>query len=159
MYVECPTEYEAFDRWSIFLAGGITGCPDWQADARAMLEESGLDLDILNPRRRVFQTSDQDLAVDQIIWEHQHLRKASAILFWFPKDTLCPIVLYELGAWSMTKKPIFVGCEPGYQRTVDVVTQTQLVQPVVMVVDNLSTLVQQVVQHMRWVGRLSPTER
>ncbi|CED92441.1 hypothetical protein [Actinomyces succiniciruminis] len=37
----------------IFLAGGITGCPDWQADAIQMLTELGPDnLVIANPRRQ-----------------------------------------------------------------------------------------------------------
>jgi hypothetical protein len=156
MYVECPTEYEAFDRLSIFLAGGITGCPDWQADARVMLEGSGLGLDILNPRRQNFPT-DPGIADEQIAWEHRHLRKARAILFWFPKETLCPITLYELGAWSVAHpwKPLFVGCEPGYQRTVDVVIQTRLVRPDVEVVDNLPALVQRAVNYMQRMDRLN----
>lgn len=143
MYVECPTEYEALDRRSIFLAGGITGCPDWQADARVMLEGSGLDLDILNPRRQNFPTG-PGVADDQIAWEYRHLRKAQSILFWFPKETLCPITLYELGAWGITNKPIFIGCDPGYQRTVDVVIQTRFARPDVVVVDNLPDLIRNV---------------
>lgn len=147
MYVEAPFEYEALDRPSIFLAGGITGCPDWQADVRSMLEESGVDLDILSPRRANFPIHDPGAAEAQIAWEYRHLRKASSILFWFPKDTLCPIVLYELGAWSMTNKPIFVGVEPGYQRTQDVVIQTRLARPEVVVTDNLAGLTHSVIRH------------
>ena len=146
MYIECPTECDALDRRSIFLAGGITGCPDWQADARVMLEGSGLDLDILNPRRRTFPTG-PGVADDQIAWEYRHLRKASAILFWFPKETLCPITLYELGAWSITNKPIFIGCDPSYQRTVDVVIQTQFARPDVTVTDNITDLIRTVKNH------------
>ena len=38
---------------------------------------------------------------------HDALRDVHAISFWFPKETICPIVLYELGAWSMTNKTYF----------------------------------------------------
>lgn len=35
-YTEAPTPYNGRGP-SVFLAGGITGCPDWQAVARAAL--------------------------------------------------------------------------------------------------------------------------
>ena len=34
----------------LFLAGGITNCPDWQADALALL--SNQDITVANPRRK-----------------------------------------------------------------------------------------------------------
>ena len=37
---------------SIFLAGGITNCPDWQLPMKMMLRKT--DLTILNPRRRIY---------------------------------------------------------------------------------------------------------
>jgi hypothetical protein len=49
-------------------------------------------------------------------WEHDHLRRSKAIMFWFPSETLCPITLYELGAWTIlarqTGTKLFVGAEP-----------------------------------------------
>lgn len=140
-YFEAPQEYTT-ERKSIFLAGGITGCPDWQQEVTQALED--LDVAFLNPRRKSFPIDDPTAAEGQIKWEFGHLRKATAILFWFPKDTLCPIVLYELGAWSMTNKPIFVGVEPGYQREPDVVIQTGLVRPTIQVVHSLSALCTQI---------------
>jgi hypothetical protein len=140
-YIEAPDTYDGSGK-SIFLAGGITGCPDWQADVVKLLEDSLLTL--FNPRRANFSIHDPSASEFQSKWEHDHLRKVSSILFWFPSETLCPIVLYELGAWSMTDKPIFVGVHPEYQRRRDVELQTKLVRPAVKVVYSIQNLVQQV---------------
>ena len=128
---------------SIFLGGGITGCPDWQTWFlhTQVFETSGV---FFNPRRADFPIGDPNAALAQVRWEFDHLRKATAVLFWFPKETLCPIVLYELGAWSMTEKPLFVGVDPDYQRKQDVEIQTRLVRPDVSVVYDLGTLGQMV---------------
>lgn len=150
-YVEAPQEWTGavtYTAWpepegrrpmkSVFLAGGITGCPDWQREMRGLLCESGLA--ILNPRRRDFPIGDPDAARKQIEWEHRHLRKADLILFWFCAATLNPIVLYELGAWSMTRKPIAIGIEPGYARSQDVIIQTGLTRPDVLIHSSLRDL-------------------
>ena len=54
------------------------------------------------------------------------------------------IVLYELGAWSMTMKPIFVGVDPEYIRRADVEVQTGLARPEVLVVHSLEALAGQI---------------
>lgn len=136
-YLEAPESHVGGK--ALFLAGGITGCPDWQTDVVRMLSDTSLI--VFNPRRKDFPIHDPNAAEAQIRWEHQHLRRADAVLFWFPCETLCPIVLYELGAWSMTKKPIFVGCHPQYQRKQDVIIQTSLERPEVLVHDSLHNLV------------------
>lgn len=123
------------------MAGGITGCPDWQHTLGKLLENSSLVL--LNPRRASFQPG-PNAAQEQIVWEYTHLRKATAISFWFPEEAPCPIALYELGAWSMTKKPLFVGVHPGYQRHLDVQVQTALARPDVQVVESLEDLASQI---------------
>ena len=143
--VEAPA---VFDRsgLSIFLAGGITGCPDWQADLVGLL---GPQLEhratLLNPRRSSFDASQPGVAREQIEWEFHHLRWADVILFWFPKETLCPISLYELGAWSMTGKPLFVGVHPDYARKLDIEIQTQLERPEIRLACSLAELASQVV--------------
>jgi hypothetical protein len=137
-YIEALTEYERSSEVSLFLCGGITGCPDWQRDVVARLAHT--DLAILNPRRAAFPINDPSAAESQIEWEFRHLRKATALLFWFPCESLCPITLYELGAWSMTAKPLFVGTHPDYPRRRDVVVQTRLVRPEVPVADSLGEL-------------------
>ena len=142
-YIECPSP-EPIDpnEKSLFLAGGITNCPNWQLEVVNMLEET--DWTIINPRRANFDLSNMQLLEPQIEWEHQRLLQARAILFWFPAQTLCPITLYELGAWSMTNKPLFVGTHREYQRKYDVEIQTRLVRPEITIQDSLEKLVLQI---------------
>ena len=142
-YIECPSP-EPIDpnEKSLFLAGGITNCPNWQLEVVKMLKDS--DWTIINPRRANFDVGNNQLLEPQIEWEHQRLLQARAILFWFPAQTLCPITLYELGAWSMTNKPLFVGTYPEYQRQHDVKIQTRLVRPEITIQDSLEKLVLQI---------------
>lgn len=146
LYVEALQEYEPTGLPSLFLGGGITDCPDWQQEMVSLLRD--LPLALLNPRRPHFPIGDPGAAVQQIEWEFRHLRKATAVLFWFPCETLCPIALYELGAWSMTDKPLFVGTHPAYGRRVDVEVQTRLTRPGVAVRADLKRLADDV---RRWV--------
>src|SRR5262245_29154008 len=140
-YVEAPAEFTGRGP-SLFLAGGITGCPDWQREAMTALAD--LPVTLLNPRRPTFPIDDPAAGPAQVEWEHRHLRRASAILFWFTQETLCPIALYELGAWSMTDRPLFVGVHPQYARRADVEIQTRLARPDVQVVLTLGELFGQV---------------
>jgi len=137
IYVEAPNTVVS-DKKSIFFAGGITGCPDWQKELLEKIKD--LDLIVYNPRRKNFPIDDPSASQVQIKWEFDHLRKASMISFWFCKETMCPIVLYELGAWSMTPIPIIIGIEPGYERKQDVEIQTKLVRPDVKIVSSLNEL-------------------
>ena len=139
IYCEAQTRYEGTDP-AVFLAGGITGCPDWQAEARRELD--ALPIAILNPRMADFPIHDPGAAPAQIAWEFEHLRRADVVLFWFPDSgpVVQPIVLYELGAHAAAGKPIAVGCDPGYARRVDVVLQLGHVRPEVVVRDTLGAV-------------------
>jgi hypothetical protein len=140
--VEAPSRLQSAEP-SLFLAGGISDCPNWQLSVCNQLRDTQLTL--LNPRRENFPMGNPDAAMEQIEWEHRHLASATAILFWFPSATLCPISLYELGAWSMQKrKPLFIGTDPEYARKQDVVIQTRLARPDVRVMDTLEDLVAEV---------------
>jgi hypothetical protein len=140
-------------RLSVFLAGGISNCPDWQSEVMRHVGTKCEKLFVLNPRRTSWDTTDVAAAGKQIQWEFDHLRRASAILFWFPEETLCPITLFELGQWSalaaVSGKKIFVGTHPGYKRRLDVEIQLRLVLPSVAVVDNLEALSGQVIAWYR----------
>ena len=142
IYIEAVEQLGPIRGKSVFLAGGITGCPGWQQEMRSLLQDT--DLVLLNPRRAHFPIGDPSAAKEQIAWEWNHLRHANGILFWFPCETLCPITLYELGAWSMTSKPIFVGVHPDYKRRQDVEIQTQLSRPNVVITYSLEDLARQV---------------
>jgi hypothetical protein len=155
-YIEAPSTYDEgkSDDIKIFLAGGISGTPDWQAEMVELLGEQDNNLVLLNPRRKNFPIHDPSAAEAQIKWEHDQLRLADAILFWFPKETLCPIVLYELGAWSMTDKHLFVGVHPDYRRRQDVEIQTRLARQAIRIVYTLQELAQKVYAY-RLTARLT----
>jgi hypothetical protein len=141
-YVEAPDEYDGPGP-SLFLAGGITGTFDWQAEVTKRLAR--LPLVILNPRRRNFPIDDPAAAKGQIAWEFRHLRRATAVLFWFPPETLCPIALFELGGRTMVPaQPLFVGTHPTYARRADVEIQLRLARPEVRVVSDVAELACQV---------------
>ncbi len=81
--VKATEEFEQQGRrfWrTLFLGGGISNCPDWQTEMESKL--TGLPLVLFNPRRDAFDMSDPSVSVQQIEWEHRHLRKSSMILFW-----------------------------------------------------------------------------
>src|SRR3954469_3551854 len=128
-YIEAPAELPASEERCpvLFLAGGITGCGNWQQRVAEELSDSGIV--ILNPRRRNFPMDDPSAAEAQIGWEFRHLRRATARLFWFPPQTLCPIALYELGAWAGRPGTLFVGTDPAYARRTDVILQLRLARP------------------------------
>jgi len=127
---------------ALFLAGGITNCADWQQDVVKLLSDYAVT--ILNPRRANYPHNDPNATEAQIKWEFEHLDKADILMFWFAPETLCPITLFEYGKWLVTEKPIFVGCDPKYARRDDIIIQTKLEYPnmvihnsIVDVVDNI----------------------
>ena len=135
-YIECPNEYFGIKQ-KLFLAGGITNCSDWQSEICELLKDT--DFAVFNPRRTNFNKAD---AEQQIVWEHKYRLECDLVLFWFCKETLCPIALLELGyALGDKSQPIFVGIEPGYVRRYDVELQTQLSLPKTPVVYSLRDLV------------------
>lgn len=136
-YIEAPAEYLGSER-GLFLAGGITGCLDWQSELTDLLQNE--EIVLLNPRRTNFPIHDKNAAKEQIEWEHTYLQKADAVSFWFPKETLCPITLYELGVQVMKHKPLFIGVHPEYERRVDVEIQTKLERPELEIVYDLNSL-------------------
>lgn len=150
VYVEAPTVYTG-DLPAVFLAGGITGCRDWQAQAYDQLAD--MPVAVLNPRRAHFPIDDPAAAGGQIAWEFEHLRRADVVLFWFPaSDTVQPIALYELGAHAASGKLIAVGVDAGYPRRIDVMLQLGHVRPEVKVWGSLVATVaeaRRLVAHVR----------
>jgi len=125
--VVAPDRPVSAPRPGIFLAGGISGVRDWQRDAIEHLRP--IWPAIYNPRRVVFPMGDEAAGVQQIRWEFDQLALAEAILFWFSFETTQPIVLYELGRWAASDKPLAVGADPRYERRFDVVHQLGLARP------------------------------
>ena len=130
------------ERNIVFLAGGISNCPDWQYPVSSNISNSCKDLLIINPRRDNWNMDSQAKeSIDQIKWEHFYLSKSDHILFWFPEETLCPITLFELGAALHSNSKIMIGAHPNYQRRLDVEIQTSLVRPEIKVYKDLRRMV------------------
>lgn len=133
--IEAPNSHP--EKADLFLGGGISNCPDWQSDIIKLLADTpGI---ALNPRRTGEFT--EDIADEQITWEYYALRSVDTVLFWFPKETLCPITLLELGVF--TQRPnthLVVGTHPEYARRFDVLKQLELARPEVRVQDSIEGL-------------------
>ena len=144
--VTAPEKYVGRSERRVFLAGGITGAPEWQAEMANMLAET--DLVVFNPRRQGFDVRTKDINLEQIEWEFRHLRMADGILFWFPYPAQCMISLYELGVWSERSKfvdrKLFIGVDPRYIRREDVEIQMSLSRPDLKIVYSLVDLASQV---------------
>jgi hypothetical protein len=135
-------------RICLFLAGGITNCPNWQQDVICQFEH--VDIDIFNPRRKEFNINDSSISRVQIEWEYHLLNYADAILFWFCKETVQPIVLFELGSYLRSYKQLFVGVDPLYSRAQDVDIQSKLVRPDLRIQNTISDLCCYV---LNWIKR------
>lgn len=125
--IVCPSPAAATTP-AVFLAGGITGCRDWQTEAIDLLPDN---VTAYNPRRPNFPIGDPEAAPQQVDWEYDHLTAADVILFWFPESVVAqPIALLEYGAWALWgRKPVAVGAAPRYPRAFDVIYQGGLYQP------------------------------
>lgn len=142
-YIEAPHDYVLKNTEpSLFIAGGISNCRNWQADLAKCLGD--LPIVVFNPRRANFDVNDKSAAEKQIKWEYKALHDATYISFWFSSETVQPITLYELGRWSMSNKPLLVGCDPEYPRLKDVQIQLGLGRPDIEVVSSLTDLANQI---------------
>lgn len=119
-----PESGTDWDHVDLFLAGGISNCPDWQSEVIKMLGDT--DLNIANPRRPYGLEKTGDAAAKQIAWEHEMLSRAAVTLFWFPAGAIQPIALLELGRKMTENKPLVVGVDEYYERRFDVEQQLQL---------------------------------
>ena len=132
--IESPStlKYETSDI-PIFLAGGITGCPDWQGELIEMLSDQDDSVILVNPRRADFPMGDPDAGRIQIKWEFDMLHICPVFSMWFCSETIQPICLYELGRyvarWELGEKPrwITIGVDPDYERKFDVEIQSELI--------------------------------
>jgi len=132
---------------SLFLAGGITNCEDWQENFLKLLEIRTSRLLIFNPRQIEYRYGDEAAAIEQIHWEHEHLQESDAIAFWFCAHEIQPISLFELGKYFENdgKDRVFVGASLKYPRRLDVITQLELSKGQrIEIVDNLPALADQV---------------
>ena len=118
----------SFRNPSVFIAGGISNCPDWQSEIISVMNTEKFD--VVNPRRNTGVDHTGAIAEAQITWEHRALSMVDACVFWFPCETLCPITLFECG--SMLTRAYYhdvklaIGWHPDYQRAFDLEVQINL---------------------------------
>lgn len=148
-YIEPPLFYQSGSVRGLFLGGGISNCPDWQSQMVELL--SNTDLTLFNPRRKDFDVSNKDLSKEQIKWEFKYLKMCVGVMFWFCKETLCPITLFEYGKmlayakYTQSNRRIFVGCDPEYQRIEDVRIQTELESPHITIHTSLNDVANEII--------------
>ena len=119
---------------SVFLAGGITNCKEWQKEVIENLEYE--DVSLFNPRQEHFDVSDKNASYKQILWEFERLEKIDIFSMYYCNDNSDqPICMYELGRNivrmqnrfpSDWEKRIVISVEDGYRRKGDVLIQTEL---------------------------------
>ena len=133
---------------TVFLAGGITNCPDWQSE---VIKDLNVDnhylksLVIFNPRRENFPIGDKSAAYAQIEWEYQMLEKCDVFSMYFSSgESDQPICMYELGRNILRmqmrfpadwQERIIITVEGEYRRKHDVLIQTELATQNKIVVD------------------------
>lgn len=143
IYIEAPASWGGLPGRSIFLAGGITSCPDWQGVVVDGLRDTSLI--VYNPRRENFPIDDPTATEEQIRWEFEYLKKADAILFWFSHGSLNPVVMFEYGKeLGRGRNELFVGVDPEYPRAEDVRIQTALERPELPIHRDLHELIAKV---------------
>ena len=86
----------------------------------------------------------------QIKWEYDHLKSSSILVFWFSRGSINPIALYELGLWvnARPETAAFVGVDTQYQRARDVIIQTKLARPDIVISRSLQELTRQIEKYL-----------
>lgn len=126
---------------SVFLAGGITNCSNWQNEIIQRIEELRADdfdddLIIYNPRRDNFPIHQSSAAEEQIRWEFNKLNQMDIFSMYFCEgESDQPICMYELGRYISQmqlrfptdwNRRIIISVEDEYKRINDVIIQTKL---------------------------------
>lgn len=153
--ITAPEEYELEKgEISVFLAGGITNCPNWQDQLIKAAKERYTDsftdkLVLFNPRRKEFPTEDPTAGYKQIEWEFEQIEKADIFSMYFTaSESDQPICMYELGRNIIRmqnrfpndwKDRIIISVEDGYKRRQDVLIQTDLATNGTLYVDTRIT--------------------
>lgn len=148
--ITAPGYYEPYDKdISVFLAGGITNCHDWQKNVIDTMKNDysviNDSLVLFNPRRDNFPIHDKSAARQQIAWEFDMIEKCNIFSMYFSSgDSDQPICMYELGRNILRMQMrfptdwqdrIIITVEGGYRRKQDVLIQTELATQNKIVVD------------------------
>ena len=152
--VEAPNNSNTNNPIKLFLAGGISNCPNWQKDiinqllnpTRSHIVPILNNVTVYNPRRENFSIYDPELNREQITWEYEKLRNCNLLAFWFSSGSVNPIGLFEYGKHGLSQATeLIVGIDPEYSRKVDVEIQTSLAKPNQKIVYSLTDFYNQIV--------------
>lgn len=139
--ITAPEKYNKSDNdVTVFLAGGITNCRNWQKEIISRIEKNTHyfcdSLIVFNPRRENFPIDDKSAAFQQIEWEYEMLENCDIFSMYFCSgESDQPICMYELGRNILRMQMrfpsdwqdrIIVSVEDGYRRKQDVLIQTSL---------------------------------
>lgn len=123
-----PTKEEV----TVFLAGGITNCEDWQKEVidylKSLPEEKTDKLVIFNPRRDKWpKSSDTEEIRRQINWEADYIRSSYIFSMYFTDTEKSdqPICFYELGKYAHSYNDI-ISYKEGFKRALDVEFQMSI---------------------------------
>lgn len=138
--ITAPSTEQALYK-TVFLAGGITNCKDWQKEVIEELESENIS--IYNPRQEHFDITDKSASWKQITWEFERLEQMDIFSMYFCEGVSDqPICMYELGRNILRmqnrfpcdwENRIIISVENGYKRLEDVVIQTNLCAPKLLV--------------------------
>ena len=122
-----------YDDVTVFLAGGITGCRDWQKETiehlRKFVGRDDTQVVVYNPRQEDFVGNyNLNATIDQIIWEYQYLNQVDIFSMYFVGgNQIQPICMYELGRYIKPyEEEQVISVEKNYIRKIDVVNQVAL---------------------------------
>lgn len=146
---------------TVFLAGGITNCWEWQDKVIELLEKENLDnLVIFNPRRKDFSINDLNATYEQIKWEFDMLEQCDIFSMYFcAGESDQPICMYELGRnicrmqmrfptdWSMR---LIITSEYNYKRAKDVSIQTMLATDCITINSNIAQHIDNIIEVYRY---------
>ena len=129
---------------TVFLAGGITNCPDWQSETINELKKfevennKELNLIVYNPRRESFDIDTESERDKQIEWEFKYINSVDIFSMYFcNSESVQPICMYELGMriGRLMERPAIdshrgcrtvVSIEKGFKREYDIYKQLNL---------------------------------
>lgn len=142
-----------FSRISIFLAGGIKNCPNWQED---IIQKINYPVVIYNPRREIYEEDNLNMLGRQIEWEKEHLKLSNIIIFWFPSDSICPTSLFELGLLLNSEdKKLFIGFDPKYERKDAMLFQVGQYRPDLKVYNSMDDLIEDLNKYLGQQGNMA----
>jgi hypothetical protein len=134
-----------YDDVTVFLAGGITGCRDWQKETiehlRKFVGRDDTQVVVYNPRQEDFDINNPAATIDQITWEYQYLNQVDIFSMYFVGgDQVQPICMYELGRYIKPyEEDQVISVEMDYIRKIDVINQVALTTKGITTVDVVAT--------------------